>query len=363
MDAGTTVPDIGVEEEFVLVEAESGRPALRVSEVLADAHRLAGEYTGPELHRAQIETASEPCASLAELAEQLTEQRRLVGQAASEHGVRVLATGTYPGKMGEAGRLITENARYKEMAAANPLIAREQLICGCHVHVAVADDRARIDVVNRIRRYLHCLVALAANSPFWEGEDSGFASFRNEVWSRWPSAGPPGAFDDPSQYRSLVEQLVSAGVILDEGMVYWDVRLSRRYPTIEVRIADVGLTVADAVTVAGLTRALVMDCLRAEEPLPDLRPELLKAASWNAARAGTGGDLLDPAEGVAAPIREYLSELLARLAPVLSASGDGDLVNEGIQRILVSGNGADRQRAAAAAGGLPAVIEVAAIRP
>lgn len=356
------VPELGVEEEFLLVDAETGTPAPRIARVIPDARRLAGEYVEPELHRAQIETASRPCSSLMELSEDLTQQRNAVAEAARNEGALVVASGTYPGRMGESGRLITDKERYETMAEVNPLIAREQLICGCHVHVSVEEDQDRIRVVNRIRRYLHCLLALSANSPFWEGQDSGFASFRTEVWSRWPSAGSPGAFEHPRQYWELVQKLISAGIILDEGMVYWDVRLSSRYPTVEVRIADVGLTVEDSVTIGGLARALVMDCLGATGPSIDLRPELLRAASWSAARFGVTGDLLDPGDGTTATASNYFSQLLTQLTLVLSDSGDGDLIEQGVNRILSLGTGADRQRAVSAGGqDLVAAVKLAAI--
>ena len=326
------------------------------------ASRLAGEYTETELHRAQIETASRPCSSLKELAEQLAEHRSALAQAAQPQGIRVVALGTFPGSMGESGRLITEKHRYEAMLEANSLIAREQLICGCHVHVTVEDDRDRVRVLNQIRADLHCLIALSANSPFWEGEDSGFSSFRTEVWTRWPSAGPPGYFADIEHYSQLIDQLVRAEVILDEGMAYWDVRLSRQYPTIEIRIADVGLEVRDSVTIAGLARALVMNCLRESDRGDDLRPELLRAASWKAARTAVRGDLIDPRNGVAVPAQDYFDALLTRLSPDLSESGDLHDIEEGIHRIMQIGTGADRQKAAAGdSSDLEAVVDLATL--
>jgi carboxylate-amine ligase len=265
--------------------------------------------------------------------------------------------------MGEPGRLITAKPRYEDMLETNTLIAREQLICGCHVHVTVESDRDRIQVLNQIRSDLHCLIALSANSPFWEGEDSGFASFRTEVWTRWPTAGPPASFANIDEYARLIEQLVAAEVILDEGMAYWDVRLSRQYPTIEIRIADVGLEVQDSVTVAGLARALVMNCLRQPRGDEAVRPELLRAASWKAARTGVDGDLIDPRTGGAVSASDYFDNLLARLAPDLSESGDLRDVEEGIHRILSAGTGADRQRTAAGQElDLGAVVELTSVK-
>ncbi len=178
---------VGVEEEFLLVDARTGRPAPRIDEVIRDAETLAGDAAQTELHRAQIETASPPCETLDQLRESLAGLRARMAAAAARHDARVVASGTYPGEMGGEGRLITGKDRYETMAERAGVLADEHLICGCHVHVTVGDTDQAVRVVNRLRRYLPVLLALSANSPFWQGRDSGFASFRTEVWSRWPT--------------------------------------------------------------------------------------------------------------------------------------------------------------------------------
>ncbi len=353
---------IGVEEEFILVDAETLRPAPRIAQVMADARRLSNTDAQPELHRSQIEIASQPSGSLAEVGEQLAEQRADVAEAASRHGAVVLASASYPGLMGWQGRMITPGDRYEAMAEANPVIAEEQLICGCHVHVSVEGDEERIAALNGVRRWLPYVLALSVNSPFWEGRDSGYGSFRTIVWSRWPSAGPPGFFGSPDEYWSLLDSLVTSGVILDRGMCYWDVRLSDRYPTVEVRVADVGLTVRDAMAIAGLARALVAHSGLAGGRDIGVRQELLRAASWQAAKTGIGGRLVDPADGSAAPAPEAVHRLLSELERALDLTGDGDLVRQLVAEILAQGTGADRQRAAFQSGGdIGEVITLASI--
>ncbi|HWE55016.1 MAG TPA: glutamate--cysteine ligase [Acidimicrobiales bacterium] len=350
------VPSVGVEEEFLLVDAETGRPAPRVEQVVA------GADAEKELHRAQIEINTEPCSTLAELADRLTGQRASVAAAARDEGTSVVASGTYPGPIGEAGRLLTEKDRYRAVAGTNIVLAREQLICGCHVHIEVTDDEDRVRVVDRIRRHLPSLLALSANSPFWEGWDTGFASFRSEQWVRWPSAGVTARFGSYDRYRDVVDKLVAGGVMIDEGMVYWDARLSRTFPTVEVRVADVCLSVDDAVTVAGLVRALVLDALTSTDPDPDLRPEFLRGANWLAARHGIGGRLMDPADGSTTAAADHFGQLLDRLAPVLAMAGDEERVGAGVRRILSGGTGADRQRACSDGGrDLAAVIDLATL--
>jgi carboxylate-amine ligase len=350
---------VGVEEEFLLVDARTGRPAPRIHEVIGDAEALAGDAAQPELHRAQIETATPPCRTLAEVGEELRHLRADMARAAAAHGAVVVASGTYPDARGRAGELITDKSRYEAMAAHNAFTADEMLICGCHVHVSVADDEEAIAVINRIRRHLPVLAALAANSPFWEGRDTGFASFRSQVWARWPTSGPSGRFADAAEYRRVLGTLVDAGVILDRNMAYWDARPSQRFPTVEVRVADVCLDVEDAVMVAGLARALVAHAAAAGDAVEEMRPEWQRAAAWMAARYGLAGGLFDPAEGRARPARQAVTALLEMVEPQLDGFGDGDTVRAGVERVLAGGTGADRQRAAFTAGGFPAVIDLA----
>lgn len=363
-------PRIGVEEEFLLVDRGTGRPAPLIGKVIGAARDRAGDATQTELHRAQIETATEPCGTLGDLRAELVRLREAVAAAAADHGAAVVASGTFPGPIGPEGEAITPRARYEELAGANALVATEQLICGCHVHVEVDGPEAAIRVVNRIRRWLPVLLALSANSPYWGGRDSGFASFRTEVWARWPTAGPSGSFEDMDEYRAVVAALVDGGVILDPAMAYWDVRPSERYPTVEIRIADVGLTVDDAVLIGGLARALVRRSSRSEpEAGPDgydgdPRPELLRGATWRAARTGLDGPLLDPATGRAVEAGEAVARLLEAVRPELEATGDRETVEDLVAGVLAGGNGAARQRAAfARRGRLEDVVALATVAP
>jgi carboxylate-amine ligase len=356
-------PQVGVEEEFLLVDQASGRPAPRISRIMPDAESLAGESAQRELHRAQIETASPPCDELDDLAKELRVLRSKVAAAAGLHGAVVVASGSFPAEMGVTGELITGEDRYLDMADANAQLAREQLICGCHVHVSTTGPDAAISVMNRVRRWMPTLLAVSANSPFWEGRDTGFDSFRTEVWARWPTAGPPGHFADIGQYRDLVDRLVKAGVILDRGMAYWDVRPSETYPTLEFRIADVALSVDHAVALAGLIRGLVVQCGSEAGPAPELRHELLRAASWRAARSGLSAELMDPLDGSTRPAARAVGELLERVSPALDRLGDIERVHRSVSEIMRDGNGAYRQRAAfARRHAFADVIDLATVR-
>lgn len=346
------------------MDLESGRPAPRISSIIEDAEAVAGTKPQQELHQAQIEIASPPCNQLDELAEGLKKLRSTVADAAATHKALVVALGSYPSAMGTAGQLITPEDRYRDMAHANATLAREQLICGCHVHVSIEEPDGAVSIMNRVRRWLPTLLALSANSPFWEGQDTGFASYRTEVWARWPTAGPPGHFSDIEQYRDLLDRLVNAGVILDRGMAYWDVRPSDNYPTLEFRVCDVVLSVDHAVALAGLMRGLVVQYSSETGTSTELRPELLRAASWRAARSGLSGELIDPLEGAAKPAGRAVEGLLDFVTPALDRLGDTARVQQSVSNILEEGNGADRQRQALAVRNEVAdVIDLATIRP
>ena len=177
------------------------------------------------------------------------------------------------------------------------LTVSEELTCGCHVHVGIDSDDEGVGALDRIRPWLPPLLALTANSPFWQGGDSGYASYRSQVWQRWPSAGPYAPFGSPAGYHATVQAMIDTDTLLDPGMVYFDARLSVQHPTLEVRVGDVCLDVDDAVLLAALVRGLVETAARAWRagvPADPVRLELLRLAAWRAGRSGVDGVLLDP---------------------------------------------------------------------
>jgi carboxylate-amine ligase len=240
------------------------------------------------------------------------------------------------------------------------LTAREQLTCGCHIHVSVDSAEEGVAVLDRIRIWLPVLSALSANSPFWHGQNTGYASYRSQVWSRWPSAGPLDILGSPEAYHQLVHDMVSTGVVLDEGMVYFDARLSRHYPTVEIRIADVCLRPQNGVLLAGIARGLVETAARewrAGIPPVPVPTGLLRLASWKAGRWGLGGELLDPATFQPAPAVAVVNALLDYIREALEDIGDLEWVEELIDGLLAAGTGAVRQlEVIHRAGNLEAVV-------
>jgi carboxylate-amine ligase len=344
----------GVEEELLLVDPESGAPRAVSDAVI----RFAREHGGvplaqagnagifeTELQREQLETGTPPCATLDELAEQVRGTRRAASVAAAGAGAAVAALATCPVEVHPS---LTPSRRYRRMADAYALTADEQLTCGCHVHVSIDSADEGVAVLDRIRPWLPPLLALSANSPFWQGHDSGYESWRQQVWWRWPSSGPTQLFGSAKNYRTAVDALIDTGTLLDEGMIYFDARLSRHHPTIEIRVADVCLRSAGTVLVAALVRALVDTAAQAwrdGEPPDPVRTDLLRLAMWRASRSGIEEDLVHPVTRRAAPAADVVTALLDHVTPALERYGDLETVHDLLGQVMREGNGARRQRA------------------
>jgi carboxylate-amine ligase len=340
-------PTIGVEEEFLLVDPDSGEPVAR-NETVARHAEARGVKLQLELTSCQVETTTDVVTTSEQLRTELVRLRRIAAEAAEADGARLLAVGLPPTVPHEFP--ITDNPRYRRIAERFGMIAHEQGICGCHVHVAVPDRDAAIRVSNRLRPWLPLLLAVTANSAVYRKTDTGYASWRSILWQRWPSAGPPPLFESADEYDAVVRMLLDSGAMLDDGMVYWDVRPSANFPTIEVRVADVPATVAETVLLAMLIRGCVMTALEAErrgEGLAPLSPYALRAAYWKSARYGLDGHAIDLTESHASrPAADLLDGLVDHIRPALEAVGDYDLVRAELARISEHGNGAMRQRRA-----------------
>jgi carboxylate-amine ligase len=380
------VRTVGVEEELLVVDstgmpAPLGPDALEVAarrgegetveehdradraDGASDPPRRApgGARLVPELKEQQVELGTRVCSTLEEVAGELRHWRSRADEAAATVGARVAALASSPVPVQPVP---TSGQRYQEMVQTFGLTAVEVLTCGCHVHVAVGDDEEGVAVLDRIRGWLPVLTALTANSPFWSGRDTGYASFRSQVWNRWPSAGPTALFGSPAAYHQLIDDLLGTGTVLDSGMVYFDARLSATWPTVEVRVADVALRVQDAVLLAGLVRGLVETAARdwrAGRDAPDVRAEVLRVAGWRAGRSGLSGDLVHPRTGRPAPAAEVVAALVDHVRPALADAGDLDRVQRGVTDVLRRGTGADLQRRVLTETGDPAAVVRAAV--
>lgn len=325
---------MGVEEEFLLVDPHSGTPVPKNGEV---AQRAAGRDVELqlELTTCQVETATGVLDTRGELLREITRLRRAAAKAAEECGARLLAVALPPTVPDEFP--ITDTPRYRRIAERFGMLAHEQGISGCHVHVAVPDRDTAVQVCNRLRPWLPKILALSANSAIYRNSDTGYASWRSVLWARWPSSGPPPHLASVAEYDDEVAMMVDAGVMLDDGMVYWDARPSMKFPTVEVRVADVPATAAETALLATVTRAAVMTALAAiDRGDPEIRvsDHVLRAAYWRSARYGL--------EDESAKFTQFVDEL----GPALEALGEYEYVRAEVGRLVSEGNGAIRQRRA-----------------
>jgi carboxylate-amine ligase len=348
---------VGVEEEFHTVDLATGRLMPTADSLL---QQLPADRFGSELQRSVVETNSRPFVRLIDLVEDLAALRRRVVSVAEPLGLGIVAAGTVPIADVEALK-VTPDPRYENMLEEYQVLACEQLICGAQVHVDVGDRDLAVAVSYRIAPWLPAMLALSASSPFWLGTDSGYSSYRTLLWHRWPTAGPAPRLESAAEHDRLVADLVRTGVITDPGMIYYDVRPSAHLPTVEVRLCDACPRVEDVALLAGLARALVLmelDAIEAGKPPPEERPEIVRAMTWRAARAGLEGELVDPVSGVPRPAVEVIRGLLGRLRPSLESAEDWDLVSELAEAALARGSSAARQRDAFTRGGLAEVVDL-----
>ena len=347
---------LGVEEEYHLVDAETMALA-DAPDVVPAAIELLGRDAQSEISTSQLEIATPVSRSLSEVREHLVRLRRGADEAARAHGCRILSSATHPTGRWTEQRL-TDAPRYAQVHARYGLLALQQLICGQHVHVSVPDPDLAVDVCDRLRPDLPLLLALAGSSPYWEGEDTGYASYRTVWFARFPVTGSQEVVRTRAAYDALVEDLVATGLIDDARALYWDARPSALYPTVEVRVADSCPRLDDAVLQAALARALVRVAAREaqrELPFPAPRPEVMRAARWRAARYGLEGTLVDLRRATRVPAERLVRELLTRVRDDLEETGDWDEVAALTDAALARGSSAAQQRRTAAEHGLTAV--------
>jgi glutamate---cysteine ligase / carboxylate-amine ligase len=344
---------LGVEEEYLLVEPETGELRSAGGRVLTDDR--SGAVTG-ELQDTLVEIGTPICATAAELADRLGERRFQAASAAAVSDLELLAIGTHPFSGWKAQHL-TDTERSRMLLERFRHLVRQEHICGMHVHVCVPEPHDRIALLNVVRTFTPHLLALSCSSPFHAGEDTGFASYRAVTWRRYPLSGVSPRFESAEQHRSFMDLLRRGGLIPDEKTVYWSVRPSARYPTLELRMCDVCPRVGEAVAIAALARAVVVAAAESLLTVPDdglpaqLQDVVLRENEWIAARDGLDGALVAPdREDARLPVRRAIAELVETVRPIAESLGDGAALDD-VGAILEQGNAADRLRAQYAATG------------
>lgn len=351
----------GIEEEFFLLDPASGLPAVpdegtrkRLMSIRAGASE-----SQHELLDCQVEMATPVCSASHEALASLRRFRQNLATTASASNLVAVSMGAAP-LMSEGSATIAPVERYRKIHRYLPGISSQQYVSGMHVHVAITDSEAGILALNGLRRWLPILVAIGANSPYWRGMDTGFASWRSIHYRMWSVQGIQPYFAGPEDYYQFLSQVLGSDVVLDAGHIGWAARLSHNYPTVEIRVADAQLRAADSVALALAIRALVETSVH--QPLPEsgLRSELLDLATWQAAKHGLDGNQLDPETGRSVSPERMVGALLRRIGDALEESGDKEEVEAALGRMLADGNGARLQRESLAFGGLLGVVTNAA---
>jgi glutamate---cysteine ligase / carboxylate-amine ligase len=336
---------LGIEEEFQIIDPVTYALSSDAAQIIPPIREVLGTTIQHELMLSQIEVATPVCHSLAQARVALTHQRHTIIECARQAGKRIAAAGTHPFSRWY-DQLITPKKRYEALVEDYGQLIEEQVIFGCHVHVGLKNREIALQVMNRTRIWLPLLLALSANSPFWHGRYTSYASFRTGRWWTSPLTGPPPFFSARNEYDRFIQTLIETKSVEDTTRLYWDIRLPERYQTIEFRVMDVCMTIDESVMLAGLIRALVQICYEAalqECPFPTPSTELLRVANWRAARYGLEGSLIDPTENRLAPAHELIENFLALLRPALEMQGDWEEVAGLTRHALQYGSGAARQ--------------------
>ncbi|GIH76457.1 carboxylate-amine ligase [Planobispora longispora] len=333
---------VGVEEEFHVVDVQTRHLVPRSGLLL---EQLPQDRFSPELQRSVVEANSSPFTRLEDLAGELTDLRRMAIRAADGLGLGIVAAGSVPLVDLEALK-ISPDPRYEQMLDDYQALTREQLICGTQVHAGIGDRELAVAVAHRLAPWAPVLLALSTSSPYWLGQDTGYAAYRPLVWQRWPTAGPMPEYASAAEYDEAIAELIRSGTITDPGMIYFDIRPSAHVPTVELRICDSCPLVSDIVLIAGLFRALVareLEAVREGRP-HDVQPELVRAATWRAARSGLEDELVDPDGGDPRPAAEVIGRMVDGLRPQLESAGDWELVTALTREALARGSSSARQR-------------------
>ncbi len=336
---------IGVEEEYLLVDRTTRNLVSSPSPNLWQAaHRRLGSAVMPELLKAQIEIATRPHSSTGDLRDDLIDKRRAVVETAAEFDNAIIAASTHPFALWWEQEP-TDQDRYLMLAQDLAVVGRRMVICGMHVHVAIEDPEMRIDLMNQATYFLPHLLALSTSSPFWGTHNTGLKSYRMNVFRTLPRTGLPEHFESHAEYERHVDVLVSAGLIEDASKIWWDIRPSGRYPTLELRVCDICTRWEDAIAIASLYRCILhmLYRLRRENQRWRRYANMLVAENlWRAQRYGVEGSLMDFGQSALIPFTELADELAFLVQPDAEILGCVDEI-EHIRTIARHGTSAKRQ--------------------
>jgi carboxylate-amine ligase len=350
---------LGVEEEFQIVDPQSGDLRSHVSELLASSAPMLGDQIKREMHQSIVEVGTKICADVNELSDEIYRNRRELASAAERVGLAVAAAGTHPFSRWE-DQIISPGVRYDNIVEELQQLARSLLIFGLHVHVGLPDRSVMIDLMNEVRYFLPHLLALSTSSPFWMGRDTGLKSYRTTIFRRFPRTGVPDHFDSWSEYENYIQLLVDLHSIDDAKKIWWDVRPHPTFGTLEFRVCDVPTRPETAVMLGALVQAIVVKLYRLRvrnQGFRLYRRALIEENKWRAARYGLDGKLIDFGRRAEVPMRDLAVELLEFIDDVVDDLGSRTAV-EHVHVVLREGTSADQQLAVfRQTGDLKAVVQ------
>ena len=336
---------LGVEEEYLLVDKETRGLAIDPPKtLLSECEEILGGQVTTELLRSQIEVGTKVCRNITEVREDLGKLRRTIIDVAGRHGLAPIASSTHPFSRW-AEQKHTRKERYDSLTTEMQGAARRLLICGMHVHVGISDDALRIDLMNQMTYFLPHLLALSCSSPFFEGRDTGLKSYRLTIFDALPRTGLPERFQSYSEYQRHVDIMIKAGLMEDSTKIWWDLRPSGRFPTLETRIMDVCTRLDDAIALAALlccTMRMLYRLRLGNQRWRIYTTMLLQENRWRAMRYSFDEGLIDFAKGAVVPFEDLLEEMLDLTAEDAEALGCESEVAS-VRDILSRGTSAHRQ--------------------
>src|SRR6266513_4761201 len=345
---GTTdhIFTLGIEEEFQIIDPETRELRSHIQQILAGGKMILKEHVKSEMHQSVVELGTEVCSDARCARQQVVDLRSELAALAARDGLKIASAGTHPFSHW-MDQLITLDERYATIVKDMQQIARANLIFGLHVHVGIPDREIAIRVMNQARYFLPHIYALSVNSPFWLGENTGFNSYRLQIFQRFPRTGIPDAFESLSEYEDYLKLLVATGCIDNAKKIWWDIRLHPFFNTLEFRICDAQSRVDDTIALAALMQAIVFKLQKLRRYNVTFRSyprRLIDENRWRASRYGIDGKLIDFGRECEMDERDLLHEMLEFIAPEIDELGSKAEIGH-IERIIREGTGADRQLA------------------
>lgn len=335
---------LGIEEEYQVIDPQTLELISHEQRIVEEADKIMENQVKAEMHQAVVEVGTNICENIQDAREQVTHLRKTICEIAGNLGLRIGAAGTHPFSAWQA-QLITPHPRYEDIIKELQDTARSNLIFGLHVHVGIDDRNMSLHLANSMRYFLPHIYALSTNSPFWEGRDTGFKSYRTKVFDKFPRTGIPGVFESFSEYENFINLLVKTNCIDNAKKIWWDIRVHPFYPTIEIRICDIPMTIDETITLAALIQAITAKLYRLRESnlnFMTYKRALINENKWRASRYGIDGKMIDFGKEKEVNTRALILEMLDFVDDVVDDLGSREEIQY-VHKILEMGTGADRQ--------------------